>query len=141
QAETWQRLMYANKQGQSEVTYPGYFLAAQGQKNLQQELQQNIQALFQPAAENQSIHCKFPARSTWLMQQLQISEAQLPEASCPDLERWINEVKPHQATLIYATDYMGNPSSMFGHTLLRLDAKDQQQLKLVCYAVNYAATV
>src|SRR5690606_4565861 len=80
QAETWQRLMYANKQGQSEVTYPGYFLAAQGQKNLQQELQQNIQALFQPAAENQSIHCKFPARSTWLMQQLQISEAQLPEA-------------------------------------------------------------
>ncbi len=141
QADTWQRLMYADKQGQSEVTYPGYFLAATGQKNLQQELQQNIQALFQPAAENQSMRCKFPARSAWLMQQLQIREAQLPEVSCPDLERWINEVKPYQATLIYATDYMGNPSSMFGHTLLRLDPKDQQQLKLVSYAVNYAATV
>lgn len=36
---------------------------------------------------------------------------------------------------------MGNPSSMFGHTLLRLDPKDQQQLNLVSYAVNYAATV
>lgn len=30
---------------------------------------------------------------------------------------------------------------MFGHTLLRLDPKDQQQLNLVSYAVNYAATV
>ena len=28
---------------------------------------------------------------------------------------------------------------MFGHTLLRLDPKDQQQLNLVSYAVNYAA--
>ena len=75
------------------------------------------------------------------MQQLNISEQQLPEASCPDFDRWMNEVKPYPANLIYATDYMGNPSSMFGHTLLRLDPKDQQQLNLVSYAINYAATV
>ncbi len=49
----------------------------------------------------------------------------------PGFDRWMNEVKPYQATLIYATDYMGNPSSMFGHTLLRLDPKDQQQLNLI----------
>lgn len=30
---------------------------------------------------------------------------------------------------------------MFGHTLLRLDPKDQKQLNLISYAVNYAATV
>src|SRR5690606_21461916 len=74
-------------------------------------------------------------------QQLNISEQQLPVVSCPDLDKWIGEVKPYQATLIYATDFMGNPSSMFGHTLLRLDPKDQQQLNLISYAVNYAATV
>jgi len=140
-AETWQRLMYANSKGQSEVSYSGYFLAEQGGSNLQQEMQQNIQALFLAAAPNQSVRCKFPARSHWLMQQLNISEQQLPELSCPDLERWIGEVKPYKATLIYATDFMGNPSSMFGHTLLRLDPKDQQELKLISYAVNYAATV
>lgn len=53
----------------------------------------------------------------------------------------MNQIKPYKATLIYATDFMGNPSSMFGHTLLRLDPKDQKQLNLVSYAVNYAATV
>lgn len=138
---TWQRLMYANTAGHSEVSYKGYFLAPDGQRNLQQEMQQDIQALFQVAEPNQSVRCKFPARSRWLMQQLQISEYQLPQASCPEFESWIEQVKPYKATLIYATDFMGNPSSMFGHTLLRLDPKDQKQLNLVSYAVNYAATV
>ncbi|QQN40282.1 DUF4105 domain-containing protein [Acinetobacter sp. CS-2] len=138
---TWRRLMYADKQGQSEVSYAGYFLSPNGQVDLKQELQANIQALFQPAAPNHSLRCRFPARSQWLMQQLHISEQQLPVVTCPELDDWIGQIKPYKATLIYATDFMGNPSSMFGHTLLRLDPQDQKQLNLVSYAVNYAATV
>lgn len=138
---TWQRLMYADKKGQSEVSYAGYFLSNGGKADLKQELHANIQALFQPAAPNQSVRCRFPARSQWLMQQLNLSAQQLPEVTCPELDGWIGQIKPYKATLIYATDFMGNPSSMFGHTLLRLDPKDQKQLNLVSYAVNYAATV
>ncbi|WP_291356089.1 MULTISPECIES: DUF4105 domain-containing protein [unclassified Acinetobacter] len=141
QSRTWQRLMYANAQGQSEVAYSGFFLTEQGRSNLKKELQQNIKALFLASEPNQSVRCRFPARSRWLMQQLELSEQQLPAVSCPEFEQWISEVKPYKATLVYATDYMGNPSSMFGHTLLRLDPKDQQQLNLISYAVNYAATV
>lgn len=138
---TWQRLMYANEKGQSEVNYSGYFLSNDGKKDLKQELHTNIQALFQFAEPNQSVRCRFPARSHWLMQQLHIQEQQLPIVTCPELDDWIGQIKPYKATLIYATDFMGNPSSMFGHTLLRLDPKDQKQLNLVSYAVNYAATV
>src|SRR5690606_9477688 len=93
---TWQRLMYANSKGQSEVDYSGYFLAEQGKSNLKKEIQHNIQALFSTAAPNQSVRCKFPARSSWLMQQLDISERQLPEVSCPEFDQWIAEVKPYQ---------------------------------------------
>ena len=138
---TWQRLMYADKKGQSEVSYAGFFLSNNGKTDLKQELQANIQALFQSAEPNQSVRCRFPARSQWLIQQLQISEQQLPTVTCPELQDWLGQIKPYKATLIYATDFMGNPSSMFGHTLLRLDPKDQKQLNLVSYAVNYAATV
>lgn len=138
---TWQRLMYANKKGQSDVAYSGYFLAPEGQTQLKQELQANIQALFQSAEANQSVRCRFPARSHWLMQQLHIQQQDLPTVVCPELDDWMGQIKPYKATLIYATDFMGNPSSMFGHTLLRLDPKDQKQLNLVSYAVNYAATV
>jgi hypothetical protein len=138
---TWQRLMYADQKQNSEVSYAGYFYAKDGKTNLKSELQADIKALFLEAADNQSIRCKFPARSRWLMQQLNIESTQLPQANCTEFEDWINQIKPYKATLIYATDFMGNPSSMFGHTLLRLDPKDQKQLNLVSYAVNYAATV
>ena len=138
---TWQRLMYADHKQNSEVDYAGYFYAKNGKTNLNSELQADIQALFLDAADNQSIRCKFPARSRWLVQQLQIDAQQLPQVNCAEFEDWINQIKPYKATLIYATDFMGNPSSMFGHTLLRLDPKDQKQLNLVSYAVNYAATV
>ncbi|MEQ1225250.1 Lnb N-terminal periplasmic domain-containing protein [Acinetobacter pittii] len=138
---TWQRLMYANKNQKSEVTYSGYFLSENGKNNLKEEIKADISALFVPAQDNQSIRCKFPARSQWLMQKVGIQENELPQVKCTEFENWIGQIKPHKATLIYATDFMGNPSSMFGHTLLRLDPKDQQQLNLVSYAVNYAATV
>lgn len=138
---TWQRLMYANKNQKSEVTYSGYFISENGKNNLKEELKADISALFVPAQDNQSIRCKFPARSQWLMQKVGIQENELPQVKCTEFENWIGQIKPHKATLIYATDFMGNPSSMFGHTLLRLDPKDQQQLNLVSYAVNYAATV
>ncbi|MDF3347706.1 DUF4105 domain-containing protein [Acinetobacter pittii] len=138
---TWQRLMYANKNQKSEVTYSGYFISENGKNNLKEELKADISALFMPAQDNQSIRCKFPARSQWLIQKVGIQENELPQVKCSEFENWIGQIKPYKATLIYATDFMGNPSSMFGHTLLRLDPKDQQQLNLVSYAVNYAATV
>jgi hypothetical protein len=138
---TWQRLMYADQSQNSEVAYDGYFYAKDGKNNLKGELEADVKALFINTAENQSIRCKFPARSRWLIQQLNIDTEKLPIVNCAEFDQWINQIKPHKATLIYATDFMGNPSSMFGHTLLRLDPKDQKQLNLVSYAVNYAATV
>ncbi|MQW92140.1 DUF4105 domain-containing protein [Acinetobacter wanghuae] len=141
QNKTWQRLLYANKELKSEVTYTGFFYAKNGQNDLKQELEMNVQALFDQAEDNQSIRCKFPARSEFLIKALNISETELPEVTCSELEDWLGQIKPYKATLIYATDFMGNPSSMFGHTLLRLDPKNQKQLNLISYAVNYAATV
>nr|WP_180022744.1 DUF4105 domain-containing protein [Acinetobacter sp. YH16044] len=138
---SWQRLLYTDHKGQSEVAYTGYFLAENGRQSAQAELEADIAALFQPAEPNQAFRCRFPARSQWLMQELSIRSEQLPVVSCPEFDEWFGKIKPYKATLIYATDFMGNPSSMFGHTLLRLDPKDQKELNLVSYAINYAATV
>ena len=138
---SWQRLLYTDHKGQSEVAYTGYFLAENGRQNAQAELEADVAALFQTAEPNQAFRCRFPARSQWLMQELSIRSEQLPVVSCPEFDEWFGKIKPYKATLIYATDFMGNPSSMFGHTLLRLDPKDQKELNLVSYAINYAATV
>lgn len=140
QHPTWQHLTY-QQSGLSEVSYTDFFLTPNGQKNPQQELAAHVEALFQNALPDQAMRCRFPARSQWLIQQLNIDLNTLPKVSCPKLEAWWQQIQPHRATLIYATDFMGNPSSMFGHTLLRIDPEKSQDLSLVSYAVNYAATV
>ena len=138
---TWQRLMYADLNQNSEVSYAGYFYHDDGRYKLQAELNENIQQLFNSAEDNQSIRCNFPARSAFLMKKLAIQAADLPSVRCSEYEKWIQTIAPHKVVLIYATDFMGNPSSMFGHTLFRIDPKQQQGLSLVSYAINYAATV
>ena len=39
-----------------------------------------------PAQDNQSIRCKFPARSQWLMQKVGIQENELPQVKCTEFE-------------------------------------------------------
>lgn len=138
---TWQRLMYAEGRKSSEVVYDGYFYHTNGRNDLSQELAANIAQLFEPATENASIRCQFPARSQYLIRQLKIPQHELVDVSCPQLDAWLKEIRPQKTVFVYATDFMGNPSSMFGHTLLRFDPEQDKQLNLVSYAVNYAATV
>ena len=140
QQPTWQQLTY-RIEGQSDVAAKHFFLTPQGQHQSQHELNAHIQALFEKTQADESVRCRFPARSQWLIRSLNIDVEQLPQVSCPKFDKWWQEIQPHRATLIYATDFMGNPSSMFGHTLLRIDPDQQHELNLSSYAVNYAATV
>ena len=141
QHRTWQRLMYAEDQAQSEIGYTGYFYHPDGRQNLKAELIASVEQLFIPQPDNLSIQCRFPARSTFLIQQLGLNSNALPTVECSEYQSWLNTISPHQIVFIYATDFMGNPSSMFGHTLLRVDPDKSKDLSLVSYAINYAATV
>lgn len=142
QQTTWQRLLYIDPKTQhSRVSYQDFFIHPQGKQDASLELNSDIHALFTVASsEKQNFRCRFPARSQWLIEQLNIQPNELQAVACPEFEQWFDEIKPHKTTLVFATDFMGNPSSMFGHTLLRIDPKDQADLNLVSYAINYAAT-
>lgn len=146
QHKVWQRLLYLGKnKTTSKVALDSFFLAPENKNSkqyvsAQAELSENIKALFDTTDSDQNFRCKFPARSEWLIDQLKISADDLPKIKCEEFSEWINTIKPNKITMIFATDFMGNPSSMFGHTLLRLDPAHQKELNLVSYALNYAAT-
>jgi len=66
----------------------------------------------------------------------------LPEQHCPEFEAWLGTIDGERLTLIFPAAHMNNPSSMFGHTLLRFDRAGQdERTRLLSYAVNYGATV
>lgn len=124
----------------SEVDDRSFFLALDGKTNPKAELQATIDAFNGKALTEQQVKdktCQFPARFTWLKSKITNNWKDL---DCPELKKWQSVIDPDAMTLVFPTAFMNNPSSMFGHSLLRIDSKDQTRNKeLVAFAVNFAA--
>jgi len=122
-------------QWKSAIDSPAFFISSQGKSNPYAELTATISAFNQP--NNNEIACRYPARYQWLKSKLNSS---WPSLDCPKLAQWRKTIDPKGITLVFPTAFMNSPSSMFGHTLLRIDAKDQNRRReLLAFAVNFAA--
>lgn len=122
----------------SQNDSPNFFLAANGKTSLLAELQANLQQfLLTDLADNQSAQCQFPARYHWLKKQL--PELNFIDQSCSEFSQWHSELDANQLTLVFPASHINSPSSMYGHTLIRMDKKDPSSNKLLAYSVNFAA--
>ncbi|WP_260259203.1 Lnb N-terminal periplasmic domain-containing protein [Vibrio intestinalis] len=121
----------------STVDSEAFFLAEKGKTSPQAELQATIDTLYQADEQlAQTARCEFPARYTWL----ESKQDRVAQLNCEELDTWREVLDPEGMTLVFPTAFMNNPSSMFGHSLLRIDAKDQTRHKeLVAFAINFAA--
>jgi uncharacterized protein DUF4105 len=144
----WHRLMHYT----SNLVTPGvhsladarrFFLAPDGKTDPQSELEATLAAFFSDIVETdkeQNPQCAFIARYSWLDRQLRFDSARLPRQPCKRFRDWRETLNPQGVTLIFPAASLNNPSSMYGHTLLRVDAKDQdEKTRLLAYAINYAA--
>jgi hypothetical protein len=135
----------------SDIDDPRFFFCGRGGSDPQCELDATLKAFFAvPASstkqkngaenpEDQPAQCRFPARYAWLKEELP-SGNEIPAAACTRYEQWRAHLDPSGITLIFASYYMSNPSSMYGHTLLRLDQiKHSNNERLLDYTVNFAA--
>ncbi|UVJ43380.1 DUF4105 domain-containing protein [Pseudomonas sp. LS1212] len=126
----------------SYVNDPKFFLAADGAQHPREELSATLEALYAPASlGDQHAQCVYPARTRWLREQLQLSD--LPAVDCQAFSQWYKDVSPHSAVMIFPAAYLNSPSSMFGHTLLRIDQADVQRdnTALLSYAINFGAYI
>jgi hypothetical protein len=144
----WHRLMHYT----SNLITPGvhgladarrFYLAPDGKTNPQSELEATLAAFFSDVQETdkeQNPQCAFIARYDWLDRQLHFDPARMAKQPCRRYHEWHDTLNPQGVTLIFPAAHVNNPSSMYGHTLLRIDAKDQdEKTRLLAYAINYAA--
>ncbi|WP_409281061.1 Lnb N-terminal periplasmic domain-containing protein [Pseudomonas defluvii] len=119
-----------------------FFLAKDGGHHPDLELKATLKALYAPASlGDRHAQCVFPARTRWLREQLQLND--LPAPDCKEYPQWFKDVSPHSAVMIFPAAYLNSPSSMFGHTLLRIDQADVQKndTALLSYAINFGAYI
>jgi hypothetical protein len=127
----------------STATTPWFFNAPDGADDPQAELDATLAAFFRPQhiqPRDEPAQCVFIARYQWLKSRLDFDPARLPEQNCGRFEVWLEALNVGAVTMVFPAAYLNAPASMFGHTLLRLDTRDQtKQTELLAYAVNFAA--
>ena len=126
----------------SYVSEKKFFLAPEGAHHPDAELKATVDALYAPASLGEKhAQCVYPARTRWLKDQLNLTD--LPAVDCKEFKQWFKDVAPHSAVMIFPAAYLNSPSSMFGHTLLRIDQADVQSnnTALLSYAINFGAYI
>jgi len=120
-----------------------FFNAPDGKNDPRAELEATLRSFFSDAAdsaEQQHPQCRFPARYGWLAAELAADPARLPRPECRRYRDWRAAVDAKQLTLVFASAYLNNPGSMYGHTLLRIDATDQdERTRILAYTLSFAA--
>lgn len=116
----------------STIDSKDFFLAPDGKTNPQAELEATVVLFQSNDVKNQ---CRFPARFQ-LLKKAGLIEAEFPK--CPELEKLYHDLQPAGITLLFTDAYMSNPSSLFGHTLLRIDTA-RKGTQLLAHGVNYGA--
>jgi hypothetical protein len=132
---------------QSEADGPQFFLSPDGAQDPLAELKADLAAfqskrLITNGDIHQTAQCAFPERYRFLKETLKLS---IVEQSCPELVEWKSRFHAKSVTLIYAGAFLGSPSSMFGHTFLRIDSEARPGVAvkndLLDYGVSFDATM
>lgn len=139
----WQALVHLNTgatlrgSGNSYADDPDFFLAENGKRDPVAELRATWHALRPPDSQ---ARCRFPARYRFLAESLDWTESE-PLAHCSDYNAWREKMPIGQLVLVFPAAYLNSPSSMFGHTLLRLDAERNPDSVWLSHAINFGAQV
>ncbi len=144
----WRSLLHFDRVGmlsqpRSAVLDEAFFLAEDGQFNPEAELTATLAALRERPQDDEShASCRFPARALWLTQ---MTGERWPDAVCPDWEAWQSQHSDSEVGLMFASGYLGNPASFFGHLMLHLEQENEGAnvtvSRLLDTSLNFGADV
>jgi hypothetical protein len=152
--QTWLKLGQYEADGDSPSGWRSaihsreFFLSPEGRDDPQRELSASLTAFALPLTDNPDQHaqCRFPARWLWLKSrvgdQVAFTAAFNTPVRCPNFDAWTRSGNVESLSIVFATGYLGNPASYYGHTLLKFNFKGgQAKSRLLDVSVNYGAIV
>lgn len=127
----------------SEVQSESFFLSSNGRTDPLAELRATLAEFAAPVGENANEHaqCMFKGRYIWLSTQMKLADDVFPKVVCDDYVSWTGGEVITSISLLYATGYLGNPASYYGHTLLKFNSANNTRSPLLDVSLNYGAIV
>jgi len=138
-SEEWLRILYYvprwSGQRTGLVDTPNFYLSPVGKTDPEAELRSTLEAFRQPirGAADEHALCRFPLRRQFLTRHAKLLSGDIPDIYCQAYQDWREAFPVTGASLVFSSNYLNNPSSMYGHTFIRLhrkanDARDASPL-------------
>jgi hypothetical protein len=142
----WKKLLHYEDgwfSSRSLADTDSFFISKRGSFDYTEELRatisafQKVEKIYTP--EKMPAQCAFPERFKFV--EKSFPEIKFTRTSCPDLKKWKKAVIGDSVSLVFASSYVNNPSSMFGHTFLKFNQRDVTKLSddMFNYVVAFSA--
>ncbi|MDH5393102.1 MAG: DUF4105 domain-containing protein [Gammaproteobacteria bacterium] len=150
ESDYWRALLHYKSVSQStpyswesEISTPAFFISEAGKTEPLSELLATIRAIYSEPLENHNAHaqCLFVARYQWLKKNIQW-RTKPPLVNCKKYKEYSSNGHVDSVSVIFATGFLGNPASYYGHILIKLNNKrDYNASGLLDQVMNYGAVV
>lgn len=128
----------------SDVLTPDFFLDPRGGADPVAELNATLRAFLEPVGQDANAHarCRYPARYEWLKARLGWGGVDIPVERCVQYRDWTLHGEVQSISLVFASGYLSNPASLFGHLLVKFNARGSERTgRLLDPSMSYGAVV
>lgn len=146
-SDKWKRLLLYKKNPlfpsglKSSISSQDFFISDNGRIDPYSELMTTLKEMHRPIDPQNPDHhpiCRFPARFKWLRLATQWKNEETTLQKCPQYQKWSYNGKIKSISLIFASGYLGNPASYFGHPLIKFNV-DSNLSNLLDVTLNFGA--
>jgi len=136
----------------SEIDGKEFFFAEAGRRHPSDELFATIEAMHRDVVRESNLHpqCQFPARLTFLKNNISGFGPNLPAVKCRQYLEWRHFLNAESLSLVFTSPNVGNSGSIFGNSFLKINPpklhknvfnKDKNVLpaKAISYALDVDA--
>jgi hypothetical protein len=128
----------------SEIISSEFFLSPVGNKDSASELAATIKPFFKDPGTDPDSHaqCRFIARYKWLRKTLNWDGILPPAVTCNQYNEWAMSGHVDSLSMVFATGYLSNPASLYGHILLKFNTnRSIIPSEILDESVNFGAII
>ena len=103
-----------------------FFLSSTGYKDSKAEYIATLKAILNTDDENNNhAICRYPRRFNYIVNYLNLTKDKFPNPHCVDYQEYLQKVPLDKIYIVFAAENNQSPSSMLGHTFLKLSGQDE----------------
>lgn len=138
----WLHLLYYERTSEktragfkSLVTSRAFFVSDAGNHDPLAELKATVKLLSEDQTTKMNPQCAYPARYEILKRHFKLRESVV----CPQLDTWLKSYDPSGVEIVYTSQFIANPASVFGHAFLLMPSDNQ--VEALWSTFNFAAAI